>query len=333
MAKRKRLSAPTPGSISPDTDQPSMHPSDIPTGIIPKRRAPIADVAGQASAVAALEKVSAELVSARTEGRMVQKIPLSAIDGTYLTRDRIALDPGEMEALKTSLRNRGQQTPVEVVQTESGRYGLISGFRRLQALRDLVRHGGTETDALAFVRQPADASEAYTAMVEENEIRVGLSYFERAHIVRRSVEGGVFGSETEALKQLFAAASRAKRSKIKSFLPVIDELGRALLYPNALTERTGLALVARMAQDDQFATRLRDRLRKAAPQTPEDETQLLTKALSGKTPAAKPAARTETPEPAADEITVHFKPGELRLSGAGVTQELADKVRALLGQK
>jgi ParB-like chromosome segregation protein Spo0J len=315
-----------------------MHPSDIPTGIIPTRRAPIADVAGQASAVAALEKVSAELISARDEGRMAQKIPLTAVDGNYLTRDRVALDPAEMEALKTSLRNRGQQTPIEVVQTTTGGYGLISGFRRLQALRELAQGEQGEqgvANVLAFVRQSGDVSQAYTAMVEENEIRVGLSYFERAHIVRRAVEGGVFKSEAEAIKQLFAAASRAKRSKIKSFLPVIDHLGRALLHPNALTERTGLALAARIAQDNQFAGRLRDRLRKAMPETAEDETQLLFKAITGKLPAAKPVPSLPskgTKETAPSLVTVDFKPGELRLSGAGVTRELADKIRKLLTQ-
>jgi hypothetical protein len=34
--------------------------------------------------------------------------------------------------------------------------------------------------------------EAYLAMVEENEIRVGLSFYERARIVARAAEAGVF---------------------------------------------------------------------------------------------------------------------------------------------
>lgn len=183
---------------------------------------------------------------------------------------------------------------------------------------------------LASVRAPSEASQAYTAMVEENEIRVGLSYFERAHIVRSAVKGGVFASEAEALKTLFASASRAKRSKIKSFLPVIEHLGAALTYPNALTERTGLALAARITDDPQFAPRLRDRLRKARPDEAELETQLLGKALSDKTTATAPKTRA-TPAPAGD-ISITFKPGDLHLTGAGVTQALADNIRALLAK-
>ena len=344
MAKRKRLTAPDPARVSPPQEAPAMHPNDIPAGIIPRQRAPIADVAGQASAVAALEKVAAEMTAARSEGRMVVKLPLEAVSCNYLTRDRVALDESEMEVLTTSLRARGQQTPIEVVQTTPGQYGLISGFRRVQALRALSRSGGDDT-VLALVRQPADAAQAYTAMVEENEIRAGLSYYERAHIVRAAVQGDVFASEGAALKALFASASRAKRSKIKSFLPVIEQLGTALRHPNALTERTGLALAARLAADAQFAPRLRDRLRKAQPDQPEAEQALLLKALGDKTPAdktlgGKTAAGTNTParasaaEPAAADapVVMAFKPGTLRLTGRGVTPALADKIRALLAE-
>lgn len=310
--------------------------SDIPIGVIPTpRRAPIADVAGQASAVAALEKVAAEMHAARSEGRMAIKIPLEDIAGDYLSRDRIALDEDEMEVLTASLRSRGQQTPIEVVEIEGGTYGLISGFRRLQALRALASGGEGPAYALAFVRNPAEASDAYTAMVEENEIRVGLTFFERAHIVRKSVSAGVFASEAEALKELFASASRAKRSKIKSFMPVVDQLGSALTYPNAVTERLGLALAPRLGAEDGFASRLRDRLRKAAPKTVEDETKLLTKALQDKkqgAPAAKQSQETGlgSQDVSAKSVEVSFKPGELRLSGPGVTPALAAQIRALL---
>lgn len=334
MAKRKRLTAPAPGSVSPPREPSDMHPNDIPTGIVPgimpRQRPPIADVAGQASAVAALEKVAAEMTAARAEGRMVQKIALDAVDCNHLSRDRVTLDAGEMEVLKTSLRARGQQAPIEVVQTGAGRYGLISGFRRVQALRELADKAGGTQQVLAFVRAPAEASQAYTAMVEENEIRVGLSYFERAHIVRSAVQGGVFPSEGDALKTLFASASRAKRSKIKSFLPVIEHLGASLSYPNALTERAGLALAARITADPQFAPRLRDRLRKARPDAAEAETQLLTRALSDKedTPKEKPK---QPPAPVQD-VSVSFTPGDLRLTGAGVTEALANKIRTLLAK-
>lgn len=85
-------------------------------------------------------------------------------------RDRIGLDAAEMAPLVESLRTRGQQTPVEVVALEGGRYGLISGWRRVQALRRLCAETGDAArfgTVLALLRQPRDAAEAYVAMVEE----------------------------------------------------------------------------------------------------------------------------------------------------------------------
>ena len=147
MAKRKRLTAPDPERLAVPQERHAMPMSDIPTGIIPTpRRAPIADVAGQASAVAALEKVAAEMQAARSEGRMAIKIALEDIAGNYLSRDRVALDEAEMEVLTASLRSRGQQTPIEVVEIEGGKYGLISGFRRVQALRAMATEGGALTN-------------------------------------------------------------------------------------------------------------------------------------------------------------------------------------------
>jgi ParB family chromosome partitioning protein len=82
----------------------------------------------------------------------------------------------KMDALKASLAARGQQTPIEVVELVEGRYGLISGWRRLHALRA----NGAKT-VKAIITAPREVSDAYVAMIEKNEIRVDLSYFERAH--------------------------------------------------------------------------------------------------------------------------------------------------------
>jgi len=331
MAKRKRLAVPDPAQIA----APETKAMDIPIGYAPdhiKRRAPIADVAGQAATTAALETVAGEMQAAREEGRLVQKIPLEAVDAAHMIRDRITIDAEEMAALETSLLTRGQQTPIEVVEISAGRYGLISGWRRLSALRSLAQQGEGPGSVLALVRKPDTASDAYIAMVEENEIRVGLSYFERASIVSGAVREGVFRSEKEALNSLFAAASRAKRSKIKSFLPVVETLGAWIRHPTALTERLGLAVSARLQADPAWGKRLYDRLRKADPATPEDEVALIQKALEAATETAKPKEKPLKPaaKPPAPAITVNRSKGALRLSGPAVTDDLMDAIEALI---
>ncbi|MGR3436451.1 MAG: ParB/RepB/Spo0J family partition protein [Shimia sp.] len=256
MARRKRL-GPIAGPAGAFGDTPR-----------PISTAPIASVAGGAAAASAFEEVAGELSRARAEGRLIQAIPLVAIDRAYLVRDRVVVDEHDMDALRESLRARGQQTPIEVVplpvvagrpQVTPYRFGLISGWRRMTALAQLHAETGEDRFATvqALVRDPGTAAEAYIAMVEENEIRVGLSYFERARVVLKSVEQKVFPDRKSALAGLFGSASKAKRSKIGSFVPVVDALDGALAFPGALGERLGLRLAKAIEEDPGFAARLR----------------------------------------------------------------------------
>jgi hypothetical protein len=279
MAKRKRLSP------------------DILTGGPPAPlRAPIAQVARDAANLAAAEELAQELSSARDEGRMVIRVPLEAVQLDHLVRDRVVLEDDEMEALMASLRARGQQTPVELEALADGRFGLISGWRRMKALAALARETGDARfgSVLGLVRKPAERADAYLAMVEENEIRVGLSYAERAGIVAKSVDQGIFDTDRAALQALFAAASRAKRSKIGGFLPVVRQLGAALAFPAALGERLGLTLGRALEADPGLGARIAAALMQARPQTAAEETALLERMLTP-APAAVPA-----PPPPAD---------------------------------
>ncbi|GFE52465.1 chromosome partitioning protein ParB [Roseobacter cerasinus] len=314
MAKRKRLT-------------PARSETPLPRAPQTPLRAPIAHVAGEAATQAALEEVADAFQAAKDQGRLLLELPLEAIEADHLIRDRLTIDDDEMQSLMQSLEERGQQTPIEVLELAPGRYGLISGWRRVQALRQL--EAGT---VLAIIRKPDTAAEAYLAMVEENEIRVGLSYFERARIAAKAAELGLYPTTAKAVQALFSTASRAKRSKINSFVTLHDRLGDLLTFPTSIAERLGLALAARLDKDAEFAVRLKDRLRKAVPETPEAELSLLTETLADRTQsAAKPA-------PAAEEIAtgvfLKTKAGRsgltLTLSGKAVTPELQKRLQAWL---
>lgn len=269
MAKRKRLAPAQPRY----PNAPVLETKAI-TGLSHHPAPPIASVAGDASTTAALEELSETLRRARAEGRMITSIALDQIDETYLVRDRIVADDEDMAALRTSLKARGQQTPIEVVELDKDHYGLISGWRRLQALRA----NGANT-ANAIITAPREAPDAYIAMIEENEIRVGLSYFERARIVVKSVEFGVFESHKSALQSLFSTASRAKRSKVKSFIPVVQALGDHLRFPAELGERFGLQLSKALLSDPYAPRRMSSALAAKPANTPEEEYERLDEAL------------------------------------------------------
>lgn len=322
MAKRKRLSPANPVFLSEDAAAPAPASASVARSA---SAPPIADVAGEASARAALEEVTQSLNAARAEGRMVVTLPLAEIDLTYLVRDRLAVADEDMQALITSLRARGQQTPIEVAPLEDGRYGLISGWRRCTALAQLYAETGAAefASARALVRQPDQSAQAYLAMVEENEIRVGLSFYERARIVARTVENRVYPTSKEALGDLFAAASRAKRSKIKSFIRIVDALDGTLRFPQALGERLGLKLSKALEEEATLAVRLQSALAQAAPATAEAEQAVIVAALK---PPARPSAPAEAQAAHASDVVpgVALKAGRnrLTLSGAALTPAL-----------
>ena len=119
MAKRKRLS---PAVLAP-TEAPRDTQAAPGQGGHGIRRPPIADVTGDAAEQSAFEEVAGELRRARAEGRMVLSLPLETIDATHMIRDRVDLDADEMAVLKDSLRARGQQTPIEVLDLGQGAMG------------------------------------------------------------------------------------------------------------------------------------------------------------------------------------------------------------------
>lgn len=324
MAKRKRL---TPATLmGPAQGAPAAIPSPAPGGTAAAAsRAPIAQMAGSSAEHAALEELSSTLSSARAEGRLVSRLPLDAITSDHLLRDRITLDEGEMAVLVASLKARGQQTPIEVVALdEAGRYGLISGWRRIEALRRLDAR-----DVLAFVRSPKSSSAAYLAMIEENEVRAGLSFYERARLASEAAEMGLYPSPARAVAELFASASASKRSKILNFVTLHKTLGSALLYPAAIPEKLGLSLVRALGADPTGARRLKDMLRKTPPDRAEAERAILERALR-KTPAR--AAKVE-PEQVAKDVYLTESRGKLVLNGQGVTPELAAQLRQWLSER
>lgn len=278
MAKRKRLTPAQGGFLS----TPAPAPSAGPLG-----PAPIASVAGEAASVAALAELSAALQAARDEGRLIEALPLAAVAAGHLVRDRVQLDEDEMGALMASLRARGQQTPVEVVRLDGGRYGLISGWRRLTALRRLHEETGDEKFATirALIVAPESAEVAYVAMVEENEIRANLSHYERARIAHRAVAEGVFDSPRAALQGLYGSVTRSKRSKIGSFMGLVEALDDVLRYPWAISEKLGLALVKAL---EERAGEIREALAQADPQSAEAEIAVLQAAVEPPAPPQKP---------------------------------------------
>ncbi len=313
MAKRKRLEIPS----EPDTGA-----LETKSAFGPLSRMPIAAVAGETATQAALEEVSGAMAAAEAEGRMVRKLDIASIEAGHLNRDRMVLEADEMAALKASLQERGQQTPIEVLPLSSGRFGLISGLRRLRALQELG-----ETYVLAFVRKPDGAAASYVAMVEENEIRAGLSFYERANIAVQAVGAGVYPDPKMAVKALFANVAPAKRSKILRFVVLRQTLGKHLTFPTAIPEKLGLALAAAIEADKAIATRINDALRKTPPADAGAERRVLERALKA------PAAPKNAAEQVAPGVVLKAAKGRVTLSGKGVDADFEAALREWISRR
>jgi ParB family transcriptional regulator, chromosome partitioning protein len=336
MAKRRRLTPPREDYLAPVAPAAPLHRA------LPGSAPPISSVAGDAATNSALLEVAGELTAARTEGRLLLRLPLAQIDEAWLVRDRISHDEEALESLIASLRSHGQRSPIEVTELAPGRYGLISGWRRLTALRRLHAELADAAGQSAFAtitaiqRRPDSAEAAYVAMVEENEIRLGLSYFERARIAAKAVEAGVFPTEKLALQRLYATASRAKRSKIGSFLGIYHGLQADLRFASALPERLGLVLARALETEPDLAARLGALLRDAAPTSAENEQAVLLAAISGGSKPAKPAGKAVGDEiyPGltlrAETLASATGEGRVVLQGAAVTPELLERLRGWL---
>lgn len=311
MAKRKRLMA--FGGVGDEEE--TSFPSHLP---------PVARIAADAATQAALDDLAAELRQARSSGRMVLDLPLDAIEATHLQRDRMHMDPDDMASLKASIRHRNQQIPIDVVSLPNGRYGLISGARRLTALKML--HDETGDARFATIKallRPFDAApEAYLAMVEENEIRADLSFYERGRLAFEAARLGVFDSPAVAVRMLFQHAPAPKRSKILSFVALHEALGDALRFPEAIPEKLGLALVKAMQENPEMTFRLRDGLAAAEINKAADERKVLETGLQAVSERKPRDARPDSQENAGAGIRMEARPGKVVLSGGGVTDAL-----------
>lgn len=353
MAKRRRLTAPDAGTLQELEEgfaaKPSLGPLETKSAT-----PPIAQVAGEAAALAGMSAVTDRVELARDKGDadrwrkaeqaglLVQRLSLDAIDQDFIRRDRLNEDPEAMLELVASIRANGLKAPIEVAVTEDG-YGLISGFRRLLAFRQLSASDPDFDEIPAFVRDAAESETAYVSMVEENEIRANLSHYERGRIAVLAAGQGVFPSVEAAVDKLFSVASKAKRSKVRSFASVHEALGDLLRFPTALTEKAGLRLASALRGGAQ--AQLRAALDGAEVVDAKGEWGVLQQALTGATPPARDASRGGRPQqivrigartlPKGGELSAEVVPDGVRieLKGRALNADTAERILQLIARQ
>jgi hypothetical protein len=173
--------------------------------------------------------------AAEAEGRVLLSIPLDAVRTDSLPRDRMALEAvatdDAMEELKASLRARGQREPIAVFPAGQGVWQLKTGWRRLEALRQLHAETGAARFATVLARVDhaiADRAGLYVGMVEENAVRENVSFAEMAQVAIAMARDPhtAASNPDEAVSTLYGALHKAKRSAIRRFVDLLTADGR-----------------------------------------------------------------------------------------------------------
>lgn len=190
-----------------------------------------------------------EHVRLKSEGLVLERIPLDAVDAARLTRDRAPGEDPELPELIASIRELGLSNPIRV-ERHGDRFELVQGWRRLQAFKALL----AETGDAAFATIPAamageqDLETAYRRMVDENMVRKDISFAEMAELARAyAADPGVSCADVDkAVAALFKSAGYQKRSYIRAFAQLLEMLGGRLQHAPAIPRNLGLAVRQRV---------------------------------------------------------------------------------------
>lgn len=222
-----------------------------------------------------------EFVALKRSGHVVQSIPLDEVHTYMLVRDRMPGEDEELAELITSIRDIGLSNPIRVLPRPDGTgYELVQGYRRLSAYRRLLE----ETEDEAWISIPAlvmpgeaDIAGLYRRMVDENVIRKDLSFAEMAHAAQSyAADPGTEANDlSEAVAALFQSAPYSKRSYIRSFAALLEQIGPALHFPTEIPRALGVALAREFRDRPEVVGQVKDALSKSADRSIEDELGVL----------------------------------------------------------
>lgn len=132
--------------------------------------------------------------------------------------DRLDEDREGLEALKTSIREYGQQVPVLLRNhpTAEGRYEVVFGRRRVMALKELGQ------PVKAMLRELNDR-EVIVAQGQENSARKDLSFIEKANFAAQMVDAGFE-------RKVICDALSIDKTVISRMLAVTDAVPSKLIH-------------------------------------------------------------------------------------------------------
>lgn len=180
--------------------------------------------------------------------------------------------------------------------------------------------------------EAADKSGHYLAMVEENAIRVNVSFAEMANVaieMANDPESGV-DSDEDAVARLYGNLHKVKRSNIRRFVDLLRMFGDVLTDAQDIPKNIGAAVARAASADPEFRKALAGKL--ASADGAAAQMKLMNEALRAETakpaPKEKPADKKgrATQQIRKQGIEVVADSEEIRIRHAG-RLDLEDKAR------
>ncbi|RJE78599.1 plasmid partitioning protein RepB [Paracoccus sp. JM45] len=157
-------------------------------------------------------------------------------------RDRLDTDPDSIVSLRDSIAEYGQQVPVLLRHstTTEGRYDVVFGRRRVQALGQLGR------PVKAMVRDLNDR-DLVVAQGQENSARKDLSFIEKANFAAQMADAGYD-------RKVICDALSIDKTVISRMLTITDALPRVLIESIGAAPQAGrdrwMTLARKIGQRD-----------------------------------------------------------------------------------
>ena len=254
--------------------------------------------------------------------------PVEIEDSRFADR----LDPEDVDDLRASIEQNGQTVPILVRRhpTESSRYLLVYGRRRLEAIR-----GSDKIDKVRALIANLDDSAALRAQVSENTGRRDLSYIERALFARELLDSG-FGTQAQIAEVLNVTRSAVSMS-ISVAKTIGADLAQAIGPAHGIGRPRWEALSKELSEEiiDQgelIEIALDARNRIAARENSDDDEESQTdrsieafEAVSRRLKKSASRARDSKPRPKATSLVIDGVPvGTIRKSNRKVRLDLND---------
>ncbi len=164
-------------------------------------------------------------------------------------------------------------------------------------------------------------------MVDENLVRKDISFAEMAMLARdyAADPATTIHDVDTAVLELYRSANKQKRSYVRAFAQMLEEIGAGLHFPQAIPRALGLDLRKRLQDSPGLSERLlRDLAALPDPRTPEAELALLAR-HAGADGAGTSRAQTRSPQqprPARTTFRIERAGGAARVTASHGRLEL-----------